>query len=607
MTDPSVPVVGRGASWYGQDMDNPTARGDVADLDTDIAEHRRLAEQYAGLAETHRRLAEGLEARRMGVGPAPGAASAGRTPAIALEAEPGAYEIVTQPPRAPALIPATSPLPEPLPVQQRLIPYSRLGVALEPLSAGSPGPLFTDVFHLGRGWIAGTETSWTDPRSTVDLDALGWPRAIPPGVVLRALFAWRDEGAAGPPRWPDSHYTIRWKGEGSFTLEANPNSRCVLRVDNSAQGIANFTYQAGHEVPCGFVLALRGTNPNNPIRDIEIVPTLGPQGGVWAAPVVEALQPFGHIHFGYATHTNPPKNAPPLRTWRAQVEGGMSPFWTGPEGVPYAPCIALANAARARPWFSLPDAVDAQFVAGLGRLLRRSSTADKIFIEAGLNPWRGLTGEVVPARVTQYVQNALTAARLLHGELGDRLRLVLTGRLEQPDILRTIVSTFRGVPTAQQLLPQIVLGVPAYLGHGLGNRAHWATLATMSLDEVFQQLDVRLELLKPLLANHVAIARAEGLPLVCPEGGPHLVADAEAPPVVQALFRAAGRDRRMGAVITKLLDAWAAEGGDAFTHYAFTGGDPRGAWGAVETFEPGFQANAPKYAALVAWAAQHRG
>ncbi|EPX82379.1 hypothetical protein ruthe_03308 [Rubellimicrobium thermophilum DSM 16684] len=83
---------------------------------------------------------------------------------------------------------------------------------------------------------------------------------------------------------------------------------------------------------------------------------------------------------------------------------------------------------------------------------------------------------------------------------------------------------------------------------------------------------------------HRAAAARRGLRLIAYEGGPHIVPEgpaAEDGPTLAALAEFA-HSPQMGALMTELLDAWAASGGTLFAAFVDTAPPSRwGAWGAL--------------------------
>jgi hypothetical protein len=97
---------------------------------------------------------------------------------------------------------------------------------------------------------------------------------------------------------------------------------------------------------------------------------------------------------------------------------------------------------------------------------------------------------------------------------------------------------------------------------------------------------------------HAAVARKYGLPMIAYEGGQHLWDMEGKAPEAQALFNAANRDPRMGALYARYLKDWTQAGGGLFTHELDCARcDNGGCWGAVEYLGQ-LRSEAPKFDAL---------
>ena len=121
----------------------------------------------------------------------------------------------------------------------------------------------------------------------------------------------------------------------------------------------------------------------------------------------------------------------------------------------------------------------------------------------------------------------------------------------------------------------------------------------MTLDQLMKELDSSsLPKAKALMLEHAAVARKYGLPMIAYEGGQHLWEMEGKEPEVQALFEAANRDPRMGALYTRYLQNWTEAGGGLFVHLLDSGRCDKGAcWGALEHLSQP-RAEAPKFDAL---------
>lgn len=105
--------------------------------------------------------------------------------------------------------------------------------------------------------------------------------------------------------------------------------------------------------------------------------------------------------------------------------------------------------------------------------------------------------------------------------------------------------------------------------------------------------------LRGLFAYHADVARRNGLKLVAYEGGPHLFSSFETTRGLTDFFAKLNRDRRMGDLVTKMLDLFKDAGGTRFAYFADV--EPYsefGFWGALESV---YQTRSAKFDAITAW------
>jgi hypothetical protein len=105
--------------------------------------------------------------------------------------------------------------------------------------------------------------------------------------------------------------------------------------------------------------------------------------------------------------------------------------------------------------------------------------------------------------------------------------------------------------------------------------------------------------LRGLFAYHAKVARKNGLELVAYEGGPHLFSSFETTRDLTGFFAKLNRDKRMGGLVTKMLDLFKDAGGTRFAYFADV--EPYtefGFWGALESV---YQKRSAKFEAITAW------
>jgi hypothetical protein len=105
--------------------------------------------------------------------------------------------------------------------------------------------------------------------------------------------------------------------------------------------------------------------------------------------------------------------------------------------------------------------------------------------------------------------------------------------------------------------------------------------------------------LRGLFAYHAEVARENGLKLVAYEGGPHLFSSFQTTRDLTDFFAKLNRDKRMGELVTKMLDMFKDAGGTRFAYFADV--EPYtefGFWGALESV---YQKRSAKFDAITEW------
>lgn len=137
---------------------------------------------------------------------------------------------------------------------------SPLGTNIAPIVDWSTNMPFVDQFKSSRPWISGKGWDvWNDKRA-LDLDESGWVRSLKPDQLARTLILTGGRHMGG-------RYLLLHDGEGEIEFdhtvkvlesESRPG-RIVLQLEENAQ----------------IGLAISQTNPENPLRNIRVLPPGG--------------------------------------------------------------------------------------------------------------------------------------------------------------------------------------------------------------------------------------------------------------------------------------------------------------------------------------------
>ncbi|HEX6361899.1 MAG TPA: hypothetical protein VFZ93_03025 [Albitalea sp.] len=323
--------------------------------------------------------------------------------------------------------------------------------------------------------------------------------------------------------------------------------------------------------------------------------------------------------------------------WRDRPEPSDA-LWSGEAGVPFEAMFELARATGADPWISLPPFVDDDYARRLAQLAKRSlAPGATLWFEYGNEPWNqappyseagtmyeakaraAWPGATLPAwqqRLNWYALRSVQLCRIVKRELGadaSRVRCVANAQAANAEVARTILGCELakeqlGAPCASGF---DALAIAPYVGHHLGNNAlaatvdRWPDEPDGGLGKLFLELTGRdpeghpatpalhglpgssapregaLAQARAWTVANKQVAERFGLPLVAYEGGQHLHTYRGGK--VEAMFRAANRDPRMGAVLRQLVDDWKAAGGELFVAFSYVQQSTRGgAWGMKE-------------------------
>src|SRR5919201_718299 len=286
---------------------------------------------------------------------------------------------------------------------------SPIGTNLELLSYFSPGIPFVDVMKSSSEWIAGTVYEWDDGRA-LDLDANGWVRSLAPGQVARkvTLRAFGD-------RYPGGRYLVRYKGEGTLNFGFAASVVAQRPGEMEIEGVPDDS---------GVYLSIEATNPENYLREIEIIMPGGICEGdpfthaasaadcgrrrfisfaedrsILFYPVfADRLRGYSVLRFMDWMRTNSSRVA----TW-AQRTPLSYHSWALESGAPVEVMIALANLVKAHPWFNMPHQANEAYAQNFAALVAQPlDPALAVYIEHSNEVWNSI--------FTQYAELSLQAA-----------------------------------------------------------------------------------------------------------------------------------------------------------------------------------------------------
>lgn len=501
-----------------------------------------------------------------------------------------------------------------------------LGMNMTELRDHQPQRPFIDVMKTARSWYGHLPGQWGG-WETADLIAAGalgpngWPRYVPSeitGISTLVLVSLAEDtgGVAG-------NYRLTYEGNGRLELGGR-----VGGVRRRGLNELWFSFTPGEG---GVEVTIRQTDPENPIRNIEIVhqdhiaahargELINPD---WRARMdgVALLRFMAWMNTNYATWSD----------WQERpVPGDYT--WT-PQGVPLEILIRVANDMKADPWFNVPHLADDAYIESMAEMIRDTLDPElTAWIEFSNETWnwsfpqanaaadaaearwgnRDVWQEWNAMRATQMVQ---IFDRVFTGQ-EDRLKRVLatqTGWLgleeqlearhwqaESPDnpapytlfdayAVTGYFSGLLGMPEKAPLLRAWLADArdmaratgEAKGLQGTALQDHIRDQSHASLhDKLTEEIldgrhsgdarDTVKSFMDIYLPYHLEIAQRWGLELVAYEGGTHLVGVGELmdDPELTELYVFMNYSNGMGQLYTEMLRGWYEGGGGQFVHYS---------------------------------------
>lgn len=542
-------------------------------------------------------------------------------------------------------------------------PASPLGTNLSLLREWTGEWPFVDAFKHSRPWLAGERFGCWDCAGPLDLDEQGWVRSLdttrPNGGQVANTLVFGD--ALG--RYPSGRYIVLYSGSGTLEyagaavrdVGASTPGRDVVDVDAA---LGNFVLRL---VATDAALPLRDIRVLMPGGSCAGDPFSGCRVDGDCAPA--ACVPFEQTYTGQIFH---PVFLANLRNYRLvrfnnwmDVDGSTVQElaeWPTPDAarywgkVPAEVLAELANQLDTDAWISLPARASDDFASGfVCRMRARLEPGRKVWLEYGnevwnasfpfsmgtlwtaergcerfadlsagcdadANPGNGVYCEGFPWPTPN--ASCLAASRRYFSERSVELWNIAASRLGPgASLVRVMASQSGNTGHHAALLgwngaaeEADVLAVAPYFGYAYGLDA---AVAGWTLDELFADLASSTTRGVPRAVSGMELdadflaANFPGVRLVSYEGGQHLegVGPNASDAAMNALFDAANRDPRMGALYAQYLAAWPASGGTLFTHFKNVSQWRPGRGGALE-FQDQPHGESPKYSALMQYIEQ---
>ncbi len=465
-----------------------------------------------------------------------------------------------------------------------------------PMDYASEMP-FVDVFRYSRPWISQAPGQPWGKGPPLSLDENGWVKRLNPGCWAETPLCTIEGG-----HYPSGIYTVLFEGKGNVTL----NGAAEVRIRQPGRLRVAVDAKKG-----GFFLAIRETDPRDPVRNIRVIMPgheTSFHGEPWNPAFLKLWKGVDCVRFMDFMLTNNSK----IQKWAERPTLETATF--SEKGVPLTLMIDLANRLECNAWFCMPHLADDEFVCNFALAVKaKIHPKAKIYIEYSNEVWNRM-----------FAQNRHALAKGREVRLGARdhdATWIYTAHrsLEIFAIWENVFGTERLV----RVLPTQV--VNTYISENIlkyndaGKKADAIAIAPYislnvgpktkpSVDEVSkwsvdQLLDhVEKEALpesKKWIQVNKKLADQYGLKLLAYEGGQHLsgIQGGENNEALTKLFRAANASPRMGTIYEKHLDDWVNEGGDLFCNFSSMSVWTKwGSWGLLQYMDedprrsPKFQA-----------------
>jgi hypothetical protein len=459
---------------------------------------------------------------------------------------------------------------------------------------------FIDAFKSSRPWISTGRWGAADPRP-LDLDSRGWVRSLQPGQVARTLMFWALWQTPG--RYPAGRYLVTFEGEG--TLEYVGGARLVTAEAN--RHIIDVNPDRGP----GIMLVIVTTNPNNYIRNIRVImPNTAEPGEIFYPPFLESIRRYKAIRF-MNWMLGQQNNHIAQQRWEDRPRPEDARYST--KGVPVEVMVALCNRLNVDAWFSMSHLADDNYVRQFALKVRESLNPDlKVYIEHSNEVWNFGYPQARYAQA-RGLELRLSVnpgeAQMRYHSRRSRQIFAIFEEVFPPERLVRVMGSFVALPWVSDILLGYenaaahtdVLAIAPYFGVSMQAQEQ---LRTGNLDQIFQYLDTQsLPEILDMTRRQRIVADRYGVQLLGYEGGQSLNAlgSLANDPTLNALYDAANRDPRMGALYTRFLQGWTDNGGGLLFHHTNCFSINRyGRFGSLEYLtQP--RSQAPKYDALQRW------
>lgn len=453
-----------------------------------------------------------------------------------------------------------------------------LGLNLASLVYWSTERPFSNLAVGASRWrmqTRGAAFTWDEPLPPMRAD--GYPTVVPRGSFLESFLVWnRREQLPG-------ELLVMYDGKGR--LDYQGGARLEARTPGCDR-VRNLRNDAA------IIAQLVDTDAKDPLRNLRVYEH--EPDGTFRKAFLDRLGGMTTLRFmDWMSTNNSPK-----RHWDDRPR--LDVFGQAETGAPLEYMVELCNLLQLRPWFNMPHLADDAYVRRFAEEVRDTLAPSlPVYVEYSNEVWNslfdqasyareqglklGLSSNDYEAQLLYYARRTTEILSIWEEVFGkDRDRVIGVYAAHSANIwTSTTILSSEGVGDHAD-----VLAIAPYFGAGLGSPEQAEAVSGWSTDMVFEALsgEVAGEN-RSLIRAQADVARQHGLKLVAYEGGQHLVGHggAENNDKLTALFIAANRDPRMGALYVDHLRNWWEAGGDVYALFSSMSEPSKwGSWGLQE-------------------------
>jgi hypothetical protein len=470
-----------------------------------------------------------------------------------------------------------------------------LGINLAGLRYWATEQPFSNLATAASRWrlqVIGAPFTWDLPLPPMSPE--GYPLSVPERTYLESFLVHTSHRAHLPRA-----LVVLYDGEGQLEyigaelLKRGPGRDEIRDLRGDGPLIAR----------------LVSTRSDNPLRNLRLFPS-GADAPVqtfrqafldrWGSSSVLRFMDWMDANNSGVEHWD---QRPP-RDRFSQAEGGIA--------IEYM--LELANTLGVAPWFTLPHKATDDYVLRFASEVRRVlDPALPVYVEYSNEVWNGQFEQA------QYARQQGLRLGLATNDFQAQLRYYSRRTSEILAIWEGVFAEDKervvGVYAAQAVnewTSEVILSWPGaidhadvlaiapYFGGSLGSPERAADVSEWTLDRLFDELQREIANdNKMMIERQALLADRFNVRLAAYEGGQHLAghAGAENNERLYELFRAANRDRRMGALYLEHLNNWRSAGGSTYALYNSMGEYSKwGSWGLLES--ESYPEGSPKWQAV---------